>query len=260
MSIGDIIGGTLEGNATEWNAGTEMLTLYAKPADKTTLDLSDDGEDPTQYVDVSGDTDIKIIDHGFKGSGADSWTANFNKSTTERCRLYVSYYLPSGTGTAKFYGSCSAEVIHSASGAGTAKGHSSGTGTAVRSGEGTGTAKGYSSGLGIAVRGGRGTGTAKGYSSGRAMLLALASGDGLLRGLAAAHAEIVANASAVGTAVFTATCSGGFLTEPLALHTAARTLSHINNAIVSAPSPHHASVACGSTHDATRNPRRNEDA
>lgn len=110
ISIGDIIGGSLDGTAAEYNAGTHMLSLDARPADKTTLDLAADGNDPLSLVDVSGDTDIKILDHGVQGSGDAQWWAFFNKSTTERCKLYVYYSLPSATLTATCGLSCASVV------------------------------------------------------------------------------------------------------------------------------------------------------
>jgi len=111
LRFGDIIGGTLDGTAAEWSAGSHMLTLTAKPADKTTLDLSDDGNDPLVLVNKSGDSDVSIIDHGTQGTGDSAWWSFFNVDTDTRCKLYVGFSVPSATLSGSGSLTCSAEVI-----------------------------------------------------------------------------------------------------------------------------------------------------
>ena len=112
FSIGTFIGAALDGNAAEWNGGTLMLTLNSPPATKTTLDLADDGEDPCPYVNKSGDTDLKIWDDSYQGSGDAAWETNFNTDTSTRCRLYVGYSIPSATLTGIGTLSCAASVTY----------------------------------------------------------------------------------------------------------------------------------------------------
>lgn len=117
FAIGDIIGGSLDGNVGEWTAGTDVLTLYAKPADKTTLDLDSAA---CALVDKSGDTDIRIRDYSTQGGGSASWSTNFNYNVDTHCHLYVFFTVPSATATAVFSASCSATVTHAASASATA--------------------------------------------------------------------------------------------------------------------------------------------
>lgn len=110
FSIGQIIGGSLDGNAAEWNGGTEVLTLNEKPENKTTIDFASAA---CALVDKTGDTDVKILDHSTQGVDL-IWSTNFNKSTTERCKLYVYFTVPSATLTASSALSCAATVTHAA--------------------------------------------------------------------------------------------------------------------------------------------------
>jgi len=120
--IGSFIGATLDGNAGEWTGGSLMVTLSSKPADKTTLDLSTDGQDPCSHVDKTGTTDIKILDASMKGAGDDVWSTNFNQYEATPCKLSIMYSIPSATATGKGYASCIAEIIAVATGSATGVG------------------------------------------------------------------------------------------------------------------------------------------
>jgi len=163
FSIGSFIGAALDGNVGEWDGGDLMVTLDAKPADKTTLDLADDGEDPRSYVNKSGDTDIKIWDASTKGSGDDSWGTVFNADTATRCKLYVGYSVPSGTATG--VGTAAGTAVLEVPGTATATGVGTATGTAVLEVPGTATATGVGTATGTAVLEVPGTATATGVGT-----------------------------------------------------------------------------------------------
>ncbi len=90
--IGDIIGSSLSGTqgemATKYAAGTKMLTEVSLP-NQTWKDLSDDGHNPTIYVNKGGDTDIAIW--GQYGGWVDQGH-NYNKPRN-KCALRVTWYV-----------------------------------------------------------------------------------------------------------------------------------------------------------------------
>jgi len=265
FKIGDIIGGSLDGTAAEWAAGAHMITLTSRPADKTTLDLSDDGNDPTQYVDKSGDTDISIIDHGVQGTGDSAWWAFFNASTTERCKLYVWYSVPSaelsasgsleaagevirgGTAELAGEGELDAAAIATYDGAGTLDGlgdlgaaggilHSTASGTLA--GEGELVAAGIVFRLCAAILAGEGSLTASPNW--------IASGDATLDGigdLTALAALLHSTASATLEGIGTLTAAGGISVPPLAYHLLTIAVSAVDSDSISVSAVDSATIA-----------------
>jgi hypothetical protein len=257
FSIGDIIGGTLDGTAAEWNAGPEVLTLTTRPADKTTLDFA---EAANALVNKAGDTDVKILDHSTQGGGSASWSTNFNKSTIERCRLYIYFTVPSATATMVGSASCSASVVHAAEATASATGTAElgaglllSTASATASGVGSGTLRAgiirlcsasvlASGSVGVAdptlICGGIATATAEGAAE-------LAAG--LLHSSAAATA----------TAVFTATGAGGIVVPPLALHSLTIAVSAVDAEEVSVSAVNVATISVADDDALELTPRRN---
>ncbi len=97
ISIGTWVGATLDGTAAEYDGGTLMVTLAAKPGDGTLIDLAADGQDPTVYINRgAGGTDIKVWDDSTRGTGDASWGINFNTSVN-KCILRITYTVPVAT-------------------------------------------------------------------------------------------------------------------------------------------------------------------
>lgn len=256
LSVGDIIGGTLDGNSGEWNAGTLMLTLDARPADKTTLDLSDDGNDPCPLVNISGDTDIKILDHSFHGTGDSSWTANFNPTTTERCKLYVYFSIPSAEVTGKGYASGSGEIVAAASGEATGEGASVGSGVALVDATSTVTGTGEATGEGTRTRLGVGEGTGVGSSSSDGDIVAAGTGVGTGVGYGTGIPEIITDATATVTGVGYATGVGGQVQAPMSLDSRSVSVSPTNSSTVSVNPVDSATISVDPEDSQTLTPRR----
>ena len=142
FSIGSFIGAALNGNSGEFNGGTLMVTLSSKPDDNTWMGLDQDFNDPRAYVNLTGDTDIKVWDDSIRGTGDASWGLNFNTAKA-KCKLRVTYTIPSATAT----------------GRGTANGSGAVTvaGKATASGRGVAQAFANVTSLGFATATGRGT-------------------------------------------------------------------------------------------------------
>lgn len=88
IKIGNWVGASLDASAADWGGGNTMRTIGTNLSSGTWYDLSDDGADPTPYVDASGTTDIALwIDE--TDSGTD-WARNFNVSR-DKCQLRVTY-------------------------------------------------------------------------------------------------------------------------------------------------------------------------
>ena len=237
FSIGDIIGGSLDGTAAEWNAGTHMISLDARPADRTTLELDADGNDPLPLVDVQGDTDIKILDHGVQGGGDAQWWAFFNKSTTERCRLYVYFTLPSATLTGKGSLTCAAMVTSS--------------GTAILTGIGTLTCAAMVTSSGTAIL------TGKGSLSCAASVTY--SGTATLTGIGtlSCSAMVTVRGTATLTGVGTLSCAATVINlNVMAQHAATRSISGSHSSSVAVSSVHSASVSCDPEDAGERGARR----
>ena len=193
FSIGTFIGSNLDGDATEWAAGTYVKSLYAKPVDKDLVDLT---AAACQHINLTGDTDLKLWDDSTEGGGDPSWATAFNKDTTFRCKLSVYYTIPelgAGTGTGVGTGSGAGTVEGVLFGAGTATGVGTAIGAAVLviPGAGTATGVGTASGSTVLWIPGAGSGTGIGTASGAAMLWLLAAGTATGVGTATADGTVI---------------------------------------------------------------------
>jgi len=90
-SIGTFIGDTLDGNVTEWNAGTLVHDEYQKQ-NNVWIDISNLA-DPNGLVSLTGDTDLKIWDVSTQGEGDSYWGTDFNTPKI-KCQLRVTYTIP----------------------------------------------------------------------------------------------------------------------------------------------------------------------
>lgn len=121
FSIGDIIGAALNGNVAEWDGGALVASLTAKPIHGQSVDLTSSS---FPYINLTGNTDLKVWDQSSQGTGQSSWSFDFNRKTGigSKCQLKIAYSVPSGTALGKGYASCSAEVTHDASASATGEG------------------------------------------------------------------------------------------------------------------------------------------
>ena len=110
FSIGSFIGTGLDGTEDEWDAGALMVTIYSKPVTGTWLNLAQGGGNPEGYVNRSGDTDIKVWDYSIGDLEHWFWMTIFNTSRN-KCKLRVTYSLPSATVTGRATAAASACVI-----------------------------------------------------------------------------------------------------------------------------------------------------
>ncbi len=256
FSIGTFIGPTLDGNAAEWTGGALMVTLSAKPADKTTLDLSADAQDPCPYVNKTGETDIKIWDASTKGTGDDVWSTNFNQFIATPCKLYVYYSVPSATATGKGYAFCAGEVIANASGSATGVGDVDAIATVVAHASGSATGVGEATSVGTAVRDGASTVVGTGGALGSAYVVRGGAGTATGVGSATGSAAIVASAAASATGIGAASLEGWIVYAPLALHEATISVAPIHSSSASTGAVHTATTSCDAADTATRGPRR----
>ena len=161
FSIGTFIGPTLDGTSEEWSAGAYLLTLYSRPVTGTWLNLDQSGGNPETYVNRTGETDIKVSDYGIGDLEHWFWMTTFNTSRS-KCKLRVTYSLPSAAVTGRGTAAASACVIlpnsGMATGAGTAQSAAMvvSAGVAVVSGYGTAEAAAFLLLAGAAVATGRG--------------------------------------------------------------------------------------------------------
>ena len=84
-SVGTFIGAALNGNAGEWNGGTVVLEVNEE-FNGVWVEL----EGAHGYVNLSGDTDLKVWDDSYGGGGSSSWGTDFNRPS-DKCRLRVTY-------------------------------------------------------------------------------------------------------------------------------------------------------------------------
>ncbi len=223
FSIGTFIGAALNGTPDEFNGGTLMVTLTAEPYDNTWLDLNQDLGSPESYVNRAGDTDIKVWDDSVRGGGDASWGLNFNTSKA-KCKLRITYTVPSATATGRGIASGAGKVTAAGSATATGRGTSQGAATVRAAGVSTMTGRGTaqlaavvtavaastSTGRGSvqlrAVVGSIGSATATG--SGSVDLVAavivlgagVATGRGAMEIIAAVETIAVASATGYGTA------------------------------------------------------------
>lgn len=235
FSIGSFIGAALDGNAGEWSGGSYMATIYARATDNTWLDLAVAGNDPTGFVNTAGDTDIKVWDYSIGDTEHTFWTTSLN-TTRDKCKLRVTYSLPSATATGQGDAAATAGIVHPASGVATGAGSVQAvasmvsTGTAVVTGRGAAsvasgvilpagalaTGRGTSAAAADQVLPGAALVTGSGWSQVTAFTISTAAAVGTGRGLSQAAAclvlpvELVASGvgSAQGAAVVDLTGSG----------------------------------------------------
>jgi len=228
FSIGTFIGGALDGTAEEFNAGTLMVTLESKPAHGTLVDLDEDGHGPEAYVNLSGETDVKVWDDSVQGSGDSSWGIDFNQKY-QTCRLQVMYTVPEATATGRGTASASATVTAAGSGTAVGRGTSDVAATVTASGSsvvtGIGLAELVASVAAAGAAMATGVGTAKAAGSATAIGAAAATGRGSAhlipavaaaasatmtgRGEAEGVATVMALAAATTTGRGTTLCDAG---------------------------------------------------
>jgi hypothetical protein len=121
ISIGTFIGAALDGTSDEWTGGAYMVTLYSRPASGTVVDLGATGNNPGVHVNRTGDTDIKVWDYSIGDFEHWFWMTSFNTSR-DKCKLRITYSLPSATVTGRGDTSASAEIVLPAAGVATGTG------------------------------------------------------------------------------------------------------------------------------------------
>lgn len=121
ISIGTFIGAALDGANDEWTGGAYMVTLYSRPTSGTVVDLGATGNNPGAHVNPSGDTDIKVWDYSIGDFEHWFWMTSFNTSR-DKCKLRITYSLPSATVTGRGVTSTAAEIVLSAAGVATGTG------------------------------------------------------------------------------------------------------------------------------------------
>lgn len=162
FSIGTFIGVALDGNDTEFNAGTLMVTLTgSKPADNTWLDLDLDGNGPEPYVNLGGDTDIKVWDDSIQGGGDSYWSTDFNSSKA-KCKLRVTYQVPTATATGRGTASTTATVTTSGSATAIGSGTSQAEATVTAAGSGAVTGSGTAQAVAVVAVAGSSLATGRG--------------------------------------------------------------------------------------------------
>ena len=198
FSIGTFIGGALDGTAEEFNAGTLMVTLESKPAHGTLLDLDEDGHGPEAYVNLSGETDVKVWDDSIQGSGNPSWGLDFNRKY-QNCTLHIMYTVPAAKATGRGSASASATVV--AAGSATATGIGTAVAAAVVTASGSSIATGRGLAQLIATVAATGSATVTGAGTADAAASVIASGASVATGRGSA--QLIAVATAVAGATVT---------------------------------------------------------
>jgi len=256
FSIGQFIGGVLNGNAGEWNGGTEVLTLSAPPFDKTTVDFDAAAK---ALVSKTGDTDVKILDHSTQGTGDSSWSKNYNADAANLCKLYVYFTVPSATVTAKGTASCSATVIHAATATATGVGGAEMAAHLVlASAAATVTGRGSADLEATVTHNAAATATGVGTSAAAASLILLGSAEVTGTGSAVLAAHLELHAAGTATGIGTATCQGKIdvYFPPLAVDEDTISVVAVDSASIAVASAHTATIsAAGDT--ATVGRRRN---
>jgi hypothetical protein len=259
FSLGTFIGAALNGNVGEWNGGTHLLTLSVKPTDKDVVDLSADGGDPLSLINKTGETDLKIWDDSAQGGGDTGWATVFNKTTTERCELYVTFSVPSGTAVGRATASCSATVTHAASATATGVGEAEmAAGLILASAAATVTGRGTSDLDATVTHNAGATVTGVGSSSARGHLILAGAAEVTGTGSAVLAAHLELHAAGTATGIGTATCAGKIdvYFPPLAIHEDTISVVAVDGASIAVASAHTATIsAAGDT--ATVGRRRN---
>lgn len=208
FSIGTFIGAALNGTAEEFNGGTLMVTSTAEPYDNTWLDLNQDLGGPETYVNRSGDTDIKVWDDSVRGSGDASWGLNLNTSKG-KCKLRITYTVPSATATGRGYATCAGSVAAIGGATATGKGFAEAAVSVGSSGSATASGRGQAELTGSVIVACSGTATGRGTVVIDAVVSALgsaeATGLGTAQLAAAVIVAVVAAATGRGSIEITAT-------------------------------------------------------
>lgn len=277
FSIGTFIGAALE--ETDWALGDLMVTLDEKPADKQDVDLSADGADPRPHVNRTGYTDVKVWDGSLQIGGDPEWGTNFNPATLSRCKLFVTYSVPSATLTARGSFSASAVVIRGAAATLTARASAEFAATAIVSGSVVATGVGRADFAGGVILSsanctmeGRGSLEAAGgvlHASAGATLTGRASAEfaaaAIVRGSCTATARGIMTAAAgvlrstaaatmTGRAFFS--CSGNLGVLPLAVHAATLSVNGIDSGDRTVRAVHDSEIDLANIDAAVREPRR----
>lgn len=256
FSLGTFIGSALDGNVGEWDGGTHLLTVYAKPVDRDVEDLSDDGGDPCPLVNLTGDTDLKVWDDSTHGDGDGAWDTIFNKSTTERCLLNVMFQIPSSEVTGKGYASASGEIVADGTGEATGEGDAAASGFGIMDGESSVTGTGDASGDGVRTGLGVGSVTGVGSSSSDGDIVGDATGTVTGVGSTTASPWIITDVTATVTGVGSATASGGLDQDPMSLHVTSVSVGHTHTSTIAVGTAHSATISVDPEDTKILNPRR----
>jgi len=198
FSIGTFIGAMLDGTPAEFGGGTLMVTLTTPPLDNTWLDLNQDAHRPDLYVNRLGDTDIKVWDDSIQGGGDSYWGLNFNTSKG-KCKLRITYTVPSGTATGRGYATCAGTAAAVGGAAATGRGFAEAAASVWSAGSATASGRGHAELTGTVIVAGSGTATGRGTVVIDAVVSALGSAQAT--GLGAA--QLVAGVMVAGVAAAT---------------------------------------------------------
>jgi hypothetical protein len=231
FSIGDIIGGALDGNVAEWDAGTLAAELDERPLHSDLIDLGAVG---IAAINKSGNTDVKAWDNSTQGPGGNpSWGFDFNRKTGlgSKCGLRIVLSVPSASVIGRGFASCAAEVTHAASASVVGQGLASLAGYVEHDASASSVGRGFASLEGTIERVGAGTAVGRGFAS--------------LEGTI----ERVGAATLVGRGF--ASLEGFLYIDPLALHVRTVAVSAADTATVEAIPVDAATIAVASIDSAS---------
>lgn len=150
FSIGTFIGAALTGDAATWNAGDLIITRTERPADYEVIDLDEEFLCGDDYINKTGDTDLKIWDDSTKGSSSwNEWGVLFNNKRL--CQLRITWGYQRATVTGKGSVSATAAVSRPGSATVTGSGTVTASGVVSRAGSATVTGKGLLGPIGSQV-------------------------------------------------------------------------------------------------------------
>lgn len=218
FSIGTFIGALLDGNVDEWNGGTYMVTLYSRPTSGTWLNLAQGGNHPEGLVNRTGDTDIRVWDYSVGDIDHWFWMTSFNTSR-DKCKLRVTYSLPSATVTGRGTAAATAGVILPAAGIASGTGSVQATAIVISAGSAEATGRGaIAASAGVILPA---AAFATGIGSAQVVAAVVITGTATATGYGTAElvAAILASGVAVATGRGGATCAlAGTYFEPPARH------------------------------------------
>jgi hypothetical protein len=169
FSIGTFIGSALDGTSEEWSAGAYLLTLYSRPVTGTWLNLDQSGGNPETYVNRTGETDIKVSDYGIGDLEHWFWMTTFNTSRN-KCKLRVTYSLPSAAVTGRGTAAASAGVILPNGGMATGAGTAQSAAKVVSAGVAAVTGRGLAEAAALLLLAGAAVATGRGNTSCRLLV------------------------------------------------------------------------------------------